>query len=329
MNVELARPWALALLLLVPVWLLLARRGDGRGLTFARGAGVAGLRRRGRVWLGALPNVLRALAVAALVIALAGPRTGETAVETRSEGIAIMLAIDISSSMLSQDFRPANRLEVARRTVSDFVRGRPNDRIGLVAFAGEALTQVPTTVDYPILQRFISDLRVGQLQDGTAIGMGLATAVNRLRRAPGKSKVIILMSDGENTDGTVDPRDAAKAAAAYGIRVYTVGVGSVGSAITPVGYLPGGRVRYAYVPVRIDEPLMRDIARTTGGRYFRATDAGKLRQIYGEIDRLVKTPVDVKRYLRFREHYLPFVLAAAALLVAEWLLRGSRWGRVP
>lgn len=328
MNVELIHPWALLLLLAVPAYLAWARRGRPAAVTYPRAEGLAGLATRRARWLARAPGVLRALAWTLLVVALARPRTGATVVETRAEGISIMLAMDISSSMLAEDFQPANRLEVAKRTTLRFVQGREHDRIGLVAFAGEALTQVPATADYEVLFQALRGLEPGILEDGTAIGLGLATAVNRLRRLPGASRVVILMSDGENNRGAIDPRAAARAAAAYGVRVYTIGVGSEGVARVPVARGQAG-LRYAYLPVTIDEALLREIASTTGGTYFRATDPQALSRVYAAIDRMVKSPVEVRRHTRRTEWYLPFLLAGALLLAAEWWLRGSRWGAVP
>jgi Ca-activated chloride channel family protein len=245
---------------------------------------------------------LRSLCLAAWIIAAAGPRLGSARQELRSEGISIVLALDISSSMLAEDFSPSNRLDVARRTAIDFVRARSSDRIGLVAFAGQALTQVPITTDYEVVEQAIRNLRVGILEDGTAIGTGIATAANRLRRAPGKSKVLVLLTDGENNKGTVDPRTAAQAATTFGIRIYTIGVGTVGEAPVPTGQGPLG-LRYETMPVKIDEQLLGEIARMSGGRYFRATDAASLSSIFNEINRLEKTPVQQLIYRRYDEAY--------------------------
>ena len=330
MTYTLLHPWALGLLLVIPLWLwLLGRRRRRSGVVFARFRTAAGAASRGSRALAAVPDVLRALALALLVVALARPRTGATVVEEDAEGIAIMVAMDLSSSMLAEDFQPRNRLGAARQTLSRFVQGRGSDRIGLVAFAAEALTMVPLTTDHALLMSVIQTLEVGILEDGTAIGNGLATAAGRLRRAPGESKVLILMSDGENNRGSVNPRDAARAAAAYGIRVYTIGVGSDTTARIPVARTPTGSLRYGYLPVGIDETLLRDIARLTDGRYFRARDTDALRRIYAEIDRLTRSEVRVRRYLRYREWYLPFLLAGSALFLLELLFRATRWGRVP
>ena len=323
-------PWALTLLLLVPLYAYGARR-RGRALVHSR-AHTAG---SGRASLGArlarAPGWLRALAFAALVIALAAPRTGAAVVNVEEECIAIVVVLDISSSMLAEDFAPHNRLRVAKEQVARFVAGRQYDRIGLVAFAGEALTQVPITIDYPVLYQALDQLRAGvnMLEDGTAIGTAIATAANRLRRVPGESRVMILMTDGENNRGEIDPLTAARAAAAYDIRIYTIGVGSEGVAPIPVATGPSGRVQYATLPVHIDEDLLRAIAATTRGRYFRATNEASLDSIYDQIDRLEKTTVEVSRYVSYTPRHLPFLLLGALALLAEWALLASRWGRLP
>lgn len=327
-TVELVHPWALALLLPLLAYLLWLRRTRPAAIPLPGASALASPGRRAARWWARVPELARVLALALLVVALARPRTGASVTESRAEGIAIVVAMDVSSSMLAEDFRPANRLEVAKRTTARFVAGRRADRIGLVAFAGEALTQVPTTTDYSLLISALQALEPGALRDGTAIGMGLATATNRLRQVEGASKVVILLSDGENNRGEIDPRDAARAAAALGVRVFTIGVGSHGMARVPVARTASG-LRYAYLPVRIDEALLTEIATSTGGRYFRATDTETLRRIYAEIDRMVKTPVSVRRYTRHTELYLPFLLAGAALLALEWLVRGSRRGVGP
>ena len=328
MTLELVHPWALALLLLVPPYVAWMRRTRPAAIPLPGAAALAYPRRRAARWWARVPELARILAFTLLVVALARPRTGASVTESRAEGIAIVVAMDVSSSMLAEDFRPANRLEVAKRTTARFVAGRRADRIGLVTFAGEALTQVPTTTDYPLLIGALQAIEPGALRDGTAIGMGLATAVNRLRQLPGRSKVVILLSDGENNAGEIDPRDAARAAAALGVRVFTIGVGSQGMARVPVARGASG-LRYALLPVRIDEALLTEIARSTGGRYFRATDTEALRRIYAEIDRMVRAPVTVRRYTRHTELYLPFLLAGALLLALEWLVRGSRRGVGP
>jgi Ca-activated chloride channel family protein len=330
MRFGFSHPWALALLILVPLWWMwIRRRGRPDGIVYARASTLAAVRSRRAAVLGIVPEVLRALAMAALIISLAGPRTGASVREEVSEGIDIVIALDVSSSMLAKDFRPENRLGAAKQTIAAFTAARPHDRISLVVFASEALTKVPPTTDRDFLVAELDKLRARELGEGTAIGLGLATAANRLRRAPGESRVVILMSDGENNSGGIDPRDAARAAAALGIRVFTIGVGSRTVALIPVGITESGTWRYGLRPVSVDEVLLGDIARITRGRYFRATDTRVLTGIYEEIDRLTRTPVEVRRYVRFTAHYLPFLLLGAALLALEWCFRATRWGRVP
>lgn len=328
MSIGFAQPWALLLLALVPLWAWsLRRRPPGALVSAPAHALEEAARGRGRR-AGALPDLLRAACFALLVIALAGPRSRARIVETTSEGIAIVLAVDVSQSMLAEDLRPRNRLGAAKQTVARFIQGREHDRIGLVAFAAEAMTRVPLTRDYGILAEAVGGLESGGLGEGTAIGDGLAAAAARLRRAEERSKVVVLMSDGASNRGEVDPRQAAQAAAALGIRVYTIAMGSDTVARVPVAVTRVG-VRYALAQTVVDERLLAEIARTTDGRYYRARDTETLRRIYADIDRLERTPVRVRRYHRTRDWYLPFLLAGAALLVAEWLLRATRWGRVP
>jgi Ca-activated chloride channel homolog len=300
--VTFARPLLLLLLAALPLWWW----WRARRLARMRGAPMSDVRPAAgpteRLWVARLPLSLRSLCLGAWIVAAAGPRVGSARAELHSEGISIVLALDMSSSMLAEDFTPYNRLDVAKRTAIDFVRARTSDRIGLVAFAAQALTQVPITTDYPVLEEAIRQLRIGILEDGTAIGTGIATAANRLRRAPGRSKVVVLLTDGENNRGTVDPRTAAQAAGTFGIRIYTIGVGTEGEAPVPTGQGPLG-LRYQTMPVKIDEQLLADVARTTGGRYFRATDAASLANIFSEINRLEKTPVHQLVYRRYEEAY--------------------------
>ena len=321
-----ARPWLFLLLLVLALWWWMRRR---RATPAARYSDVTlPAQAARRAWWVMLPPALRALAVAALVIAATGPRIGGDTVEVKQEGIAIVITIDISSSMLAEDFAPSNRLEVAKRQAIGFIRGRTADRIGLVAFAGEALTQVPVTLDYPVIEQAVMDLKIGSLEDGTAIGSGLATAVNRLRRAPDKSKVILLLTDGENNKGLIDPRTAAATAATFGIKVYTIGVGTIGQAPIPTGRGLGG-FRYEMLPVRIDEPLLQEIAQKTGGRYFRAKDSEALSRIFRQIDALEKTPIQVTRYTRFDETTRPLILLGLGALALELLIATTLVVRVP
>jgi Ca-activated chloride channel family protein len=242
-------------------------------------------------------------------------------VETQtSEGINIVIAIDLSSSMLALDFKPNNRLEVAKDKVKQFIARRTSDRIGVVAFAGEALTQVPLTTDYQVVQQAVSNLQAGQLEDGTAIGTAIATAANRLRDAPGKSRVMIVLTDGINNRGTIEPLVAAKAAAAYGIKIYGIGVGSVGMAPVPVGRNAAGGLNFQSQPVQIDETLLSNIARMTGGRYFRARDAAALQNIYAYIDQMERAPVHSTTVVRYRELYRWALVIGILALFGEFAL---------
>lgn len=314
-----ATPWALLLLLALPLWWFWRRRRRGTAIVFSRTSVLARGPRAGRAISRTL-LVLRNLFVAGLVIALARPRTGARSENITSDGINIALVVDISSSMLAEDFQPQNRLEVSKEKVKQFITSRRSDRIGLIAFSGEALTQVPLTVDYPVLLAAVDNLQPGQLEDGTAIGTAIATAANRLRDAPGPSRVMILLTDGENNRGAIDPRTAAKAAAAVGIKIYAIGAGTEGMAPVPVGRGITG-LRYEYRPVRIDEPLLRDVAAATGGRYFRAVDAAALQRIYEQIDRLERVPVRTSVYVRYTEQFRwPLVVALVALASEVMLL---------
>jgi len=322
--VSLARP-LLLLLLAIPVWLLIRTR-KGAAVTVGDAALAAAAARRS--WLPWFPPVLRALALAAWIIAAAGPRLPGGPTTIRRDGIAIVVAIDVSSSMLAEDFAPVNRLEVAKRQAVAFIRGRSADRIGLVTFAGEALTQIPVTLDYAVLEQAVTALRVGTLEDGTAIGSGLATAVNRLRRVPAKSKVILLLTDGVNNRGAVDPRTAADAAAVFGIKVYTIGVGTQGEARIPTGRGLSG-FRYEMLPVEIDEVLLREIAGKIGGRYFRATDTESLSRILQQIDQLERTRVESRKYRAADESPTPFLLAGLGCLAVALLLGSTVVVRSP
>jgi Ca-activated chloride channel family protein len=320
-----ARPWLLLLLLGVALWGWRRRRG-GAAVPYSDVTIPAAAARA--PWWTRLPPVRRGLAITAWIIGAAGLRLGGDTIEMKQDGIAIVIAIDISSSMLAEDFAPSNRLEVAKRDAVAFIRGREADRIGLVAFAGEALTQVPVTLDYAVVEQAVMDLKIGSLEDGTAIGSGLAVAVNRLRRTPNRSKVVLLLTDGENNKGLIDPRTAAATAAAYGVKVYTIGVGTIGEAPIPTGRGAGG-FRYEMLPVRIDEPLLRQFAQETGGRYFRATDSEALSRIFRQIDQLEKTPIQITRYARYDEETRPLIIAGLAALALELLLTATLVVRVP
>lgn len=259
--------------------------------------------------------ILRNIVIASVIVALARPRSGAHIENISSSGINIVLSLDLSSSMLAQDFQPNNRLEVAKARAKQFVRARESDRIGVVAFAGEALTQVPLTTDQAVILQSIDNLQAGQLEDGTAIGLGIATAANRLRDAPGKSRVMIVVTDGVNNRGDIDPLSAAKAAAVYGIRIYGIGVGTEGVAPVPVGRDVFG-LRFENQPVKIDEALLRQVASLTGGRYFRARDGAALGQIYAQIDRLERAPVETRTRVSYTELFrVALAIALGALLL--------------
>jgi len=320
-HLEFGSPWVLTLLLLLPAWWLWRRRRRPPAIVFSQVGVLARGPRAGRGIARAL-LIARNLVLAGLIIALARPRSAGRAEQSTSEGINIVIAFDISSSMLAEDFQPQNRLEVARDKVKQFIAMRNSDRIGVVAFSGEALTQVPLTTDYPVVMAAVDNLQPGQLEDGTAIGTAIATAANRLRDAPGNSRVVVLLTDGVNNRGSIDPRTAAQAAAAFGVKIYTIGVGTEGMAPVPVGRGVFG-LRYENRPVEIDDALLTDVAKRTGGRYFRARDAVALQRITEEIDRLERTPVRTRVYTRYSELYrwplgIALLALALELSLAAW-----------
>jgi len=319
-------PAYLLLLLVLPIWWWRRARRKPPAIVFSRVGALAKGPRAGRLIARSLV-VFRNLVLAGVVIALARPRSAGRSESVISEGINIMIAFDISSSMLAQDFQPENRLEVARQKVKQFIAMRKSDRIGLVAFSGEALTQVPLTTDYPVLMAAMENVQPGQLEDGTAIGTAIATAANRLRDAPGRSRVLLLLTDGVNNRGSIDPRTAAQAAASFGIKIHAIGVGTEGMAPVPVGRGLFG-LRYENRPVEIDDALLTEIAKMTGGRYFRAHDAAALQRITEQIDALERVPVRTRTYVRYSELFRwPLALGVLAL-VAELGLRAWR-GPIP
>jgi len=263
---------------------------------------------------------LRIIAFALLIIVLARPQATDKFQNTSTEGIDIVLTLDISGSMLARDFRP-DRLEASKNVATEFISGRPYDRIGLVVFSGESFTQCPLTTDHAVLVNLLREIQSGMIEDGTAIGMGLATAVNRIKDSEAKSKVIILLTDGVNNRGEIAPATAAGIAKTYGIRVYTIGVGTQGMAPYPV-QTPFG-IQYQNMPVEIDEAILQEISQTTGGKYFRATDNDKLVQVYNEIDKLEKSKIDVKQFSRKEEKFLIPALVAFCLLILEVLVRNT------
>ncbi|OYX27905.1 MAG: aerotolerance regulator BatA [Flavobacteriales bacterium 32-35-8] len=266
--------------------------------------------------------VLRLLALALLITALARPQTVDVSTKTKTtRGIDIVMSIDVSASMLAKDLAP-NRLDALKEVASEFIKGRPNDRIGLVEYAGESYTKTPITSDKAIVLRSLNDIKYNTvIEGGTAIGMGLATAVNRLKDSKAKSRIIILLTDGVNNSGFIDPKIASELAVEYGIKVYTIGLGTNGMALSPVSIDARGELQYARVQVEIDEALLKEIAKVTGGLYFRATNNQKLEEIYNEINKLEKTEIEEFKYSNYEELYRPLVLLALGLLLLEFLLR--------
>lgn len=326
---EFANPeYFLILILLIPmiVWYIFREKNSHADLQFSSLRAFRGIRHAGRVWLRHLLFVLEVLAILFLVIALARPQSSNSWQTYTSEGIDIVLALDISGSMLARDFTP-DRLEAAKEVATKFILERPQDRIGLVVFAGESFTQCPLTTDQAVLVNLLREVKSGMIEDGTAIGLGLANAVNRLKDSPAKSKVVILLTDGVNNRGAIAPATAAELAKTFGIRVYTIGVGTYGEAPYPV-QTPFG-IQLQNVPVEIDEDVLQQIANLTGGQYFRATDNDKLKQIYQEIDQLEKSKIEVKHFSKKNEQYFIFGLIGMCLLIAQALLRYTLLRKIP
>jgi len=322
-SIEFANPALLWLLLLIPVmvaWYIWREQHLYGHLSVSA---VKGFSLPGKKFIPRLRHsgiVLRSLTVAALILALARPQSSLSWQNTTTEGIDIVIASDISGSMLAEDFQP-NRLEAGKNIAIDFIKERPNDRIGLVIFSGESFTQCPLTIDHDVLINLYKDIHYGMIDDGTAIGMGLATAVNRLKDSEAKSKVVILLTDGSNNMGSIPPITAAEIAKQFNVRVYTVGIGTKGFAPYPV-QTPMG-IQYQRMPVDVDEGTLTQIANTTGGKYFRATDNNKLKNIYEQIDKLEKAKIDVTQYHKKTELFLPFALAALFFLVLEFGLKNT------
>lgn len=329
-NFSFQQPWFFLLLLLLPlaVWLR-NRRGKAQeaSVTLPTLEVAAGLKSWKADFQKLLP-VLRGLAFVALVAALARPQLTLKEENIKADGIDIFLSIDLSSSMLAQDFQP-DRLEVCKRVAAEFVEKRLYDRLGLVVFSGEAFTQCPLTTDHRVVVDFIEQLRCGILEDGTAIGMGLATAVNRIKDSPSKSKVVILLTDGVNNAGYVKPITAAEIAKQFGVKVYTIGVGQEGTAISPISRRSDGSFVMGMARVEIDEDLLRQISKMTGGQYFRATTARSLEKIYDEIDRMEKTEIDVTTVKRYSEEFYRFVWLALIFVLLEILLRYTVLKSIP
>ena len=327
-NITFAQPLFFILFAVIP-FLILWKIVKGKRQTAAMGISTTRGLSGTRSWKNTFQNVpfiLRLLALCCIIMALARPQLKFEEQQSEGEGVDIVLCIDVSGSMTAQDFTP-NRMEAAKKVAEDFINNRPDDRIGIVIFSGESFTQCPLTTDHYVLTSQIQQIRNGLLEDGTAIGSGLATSVDRLRNSKAKSKVIILLTDGINNGGLIDPATAKEIAKTFKIKVYTIGVGTDGYAPTPVS-TPMGIVMQNE-KVAIDEKLLRNIADETGGKYFRATDNQSLQSIYASIDRLEKSKVEIVTFRRFTEKFYPFIFAAMALLLLEIILRFTLFKKFP
>ena len=320
-NITFANPKLLWGLLLIPaaiLWYIFRQKKQDASVRFSDMNGFETLPKSWKVYGRHLLFVLQMAALALLIVAIARPQSTSTSETSNIEGIDIILAQDVSSSMLARDLKP-DRLEASKKMAAEFVEGRPTDRMGLVVFSGESFTQVPLTTDHGIMLNMLKELKSGMIEDGTAIGDGLATAINRLKDSEAISKVIILLTDGLNNAGSVDPYTAAELAKLYGIRVYTIGVGSYGTAPYPVQTIFG--VQYQQMKVEIDEKMLTTIANSSGGKYFRATSNQKLSEIYDEIDKLERSKIEVTEFRHVHEEFYPLVALALVLLLVEFLLR--------
>lgn len=320
-NITFANPkllWGLLIIPAVIVWYIFCQKKQDASVRFSDMNGFESLPKSWRVYGRHLLFVLQMVALALLIVAIARPQSTSTSETSNIEGIDIILAQDVSGSMLARDLKP-DRLEASKKMAADFVEGRPTDRMGLVVFSGESFTQVPLTTDHGIMLSMLKELKSGMIEDGTAIGDGLATAINRLKDSEAISKVIILLTDGLNNAGSVDPYTAAELAKLYGIRVYTIGVGSYGTAPYPVQTIFG--MQYQQMKVEIDEKMLTTIANNSGGKYFRATSNQKLSEIYDEIDKLERSKIEVTEFRHVHEEFYPLVALALVLLLVEFLLR--------
>jgi len=329
-NIEFAnKGFFLLFILLIPyiVWYIIRQKEANATIQVSNIEGFISLPKTYKHYLRHILFILKIFALSLLIISLARPQSSKNWANSITEGIDIVLAVDISSSMLAMDFKP-NRLEASKDLAIEFISGRPNDRMGLVVFSGESFTQCPLTTDHAVLINLFNDIQSGMIEDGTAIGLGLATAVNRLKESTAISKVIILLTDGVNNRGEIDPATAAEIAQTYGIRVYTIGVGTMGEAPYPMTS-PFGGTMIQNVPVEIDEAILQTIATTTSGVYFRATNNNKLREIYKQIDKLEKSKIDVQRYSKKNEEFMIFTLLAGLLLIFEIVLRNTVLRTIP
>ena len=316
------------LLLLIPyiVWYILKHKKNNATLQMSDTNIYRDIKKSYKIYLLHAPFILRIIVLSLVILILARPQTTNNWQNSEVEGIDIMLAIDVSTSMLAEDLKP-NRLEAAKDVAAEFISGRPNDNIGITLFAGESFTQCPLTVDHTVLLNLFQSINSGIVEDGTAVGMGIANAVSRLKDSKAKSKVIILLTDGTNNKGDISPLTAADIAKSFGIRVYTIGVGTNGMAPYPLRV--AGTIQYINTPVEIDEKTLTQIAITTNGNYFRATNNSKLKEVYKEIDKLERTKLNVKQYSKRHEEYQWFALIALLFLLLEFYLRNSILKKIP
>jgi Ca-activated chloride channel family protein len=329
-HITFAFPQLLILLLLIPIILYFQHRTKTKNKTTFLISTDKGFKKNipsFKIKSRFILNILRALAMIFIIVALARPQSTSINETIKSEGLDIVLSMDISGSMLAEDFNP-NRIEAAKKVAKEFIENRPTDRIGLVIFSGESFTQCPLTTDQNVLKEQLSNIKSGLLEDGTAIGMGLATAVERLRSSKAKTKIIILLTDGVNNSGLIDPITALEIAKAYQIRVYTIGVGTIGTASYPVKDA-FGNTSMQQMPVQIDEVLMKKISSETGGKYFRATDNNSLNKVYKEIDHLEKTKIEINSFKRHAELFFPYALIGLIFLFLEIILRNTYYKSFP
>jgi len=323
-SIEFASPFFLFGLIIIPiliVWYIFRCNNQQAYVRFSDTGFFDKLPRSWKAYLRHIVFVLEIAALSLFIIALARPQSSSKNQTVNIEGIDIVLAMDISSSMLAADLKP-DRLEAAKLVASDFVKGRPGDRMGLVIFSGETFTQVPLTTDHGMMLNMLKDMKCGMLEDGTAIGDGLASAISRLKDSEAISKVVILLTDGDNNAGSIDPSTAAEMAKIFGIRVYTIGAGTRGTAPYPV-QTPFGGIKYQQVPVTINEDILKHIANETGGKYFRAESEQKLQQIYDEIDKMERSKIEVNEFRRLHEEFYPFVIWGLILLITSFILKNT------
>ena len=320
--------WLFLILPVLITWYLIKLKTNEGELNFSSFTLFSGIKSSLKAKFRHVLFLLRLVCLSLLILAIARPQSRSSWKDTKTEGIDIVVSLDVSLSMLAKDFKP-NRIEVAKDVLADFINARPNDKIGLVIFGGEAFTQCPLTSDHKIIKNMLVDIKAGMLDQGTAIGLGIGDGVARVKDSKAKSKVVILISDGKSNVGEIAPLTAAEIAKTFGVRVYCIGVGSKGKALQPVALYPNGEMEYDYVDVDIDEDVMNEISNMTGGKYFRATDKESLEKVYKEIDKMEKTIISEQSFSNKAEHFLPLAIAAAICLLLEFLLKRFVFKAIP